>query len=84
LNCLAALWPAVLPDLQALAAFIRTNNRVPARAEMWEFGASGDLTETLPGTANFGRQLAYLEDLVDFIERNRRFPTEQEMPDLFR
>ncbi len=74
---------AMVPKLRSLATFIRSNNRMPTRDEMKHFNAVGDLTQTLPGSADFDRQLTYLEDLVDFIEKNRRFPTEQEMPDPF-
>ena len=71
------------PKLRSLATFIRANDRMPRPDEMARFGAFGDLTETLPGTADFDRQVTYLEDFATFIEQNRRYPTEQEMPDPF-
>ena len=74
---------AMVPTLRSLATFIRSNNRMPTPDEMQQFNAVGDLTQTLPGTAEFDCQLKYLEDLSDFIEKNRRFPTEEEMPDPF-
>ena len=74
---------AVVPKLRSLATFIRSNNRMPTRDEMEHLNGFGDLTQTLPGTADFDRQLTYLDNFADFIEQNGRFPTEQEMPDPF-
>jgi hypothetical protein len=74
---------AMVPKLRSLARFIRSNNRMPTRDEIQQLGAFGDLTHTLPGTADFDRQLMYLENSADFTEKNRRFPTEEEMPDPF-
>lgn len=74
----------MVPNLRALAAFIRSNNRMPTREEMRNyFNASGDLSGTMPGTAEYDQQLSYLEGRADFIEENHRFPTEAEMPDPF-
>ena len=74
---------AMLPNLRALVTFIRTNNRMPTHTEMRHFNAVGDLSTTLPGTADFDRQLAYLETLIEFIEKHRQFPAEEELPDPF-
>jgi hypothetical protein len=73
----------LVPKLRSLSTFIRANNRMPTSDEMAQFGAFGDLTQTLPGTADFDRQVTYLEDLATFIEQNGRYPAEEEMPDPF-
>jgi hypothetical protein len=73
----------MVAKLRSLATFIRTNNRMSRPDEMAQQGAAGDLTETLPGTADFDRQVTYLEDFATFIEQNGRPPTDQEMPDPF-
>ena len=74
---------AIVPKFRRLAAFIRSNNRMPNPQELRNLGAAGDLSDTLPGTPEFDRQLRFLEECADFIEENRRLPTEQEMPDPF-
>ena len=75
---------AMVAKLRSLASFIRSNNRMPTRDELRQkFNAAGDLSRTLPGTADFNRQLTYLEECADFIEKNLRVPTEEEMPDPF-
>lgn len=74
---------AMVPKLRSLETFIRSENRVPTPDEMPQFSAFGDLTQTLPDTVDFDCQVQYLEDFADFLERNRRFPTEDELPDPF-
>ena len=74
---------AKVPQIRALANFIRQNNRMPSKLELIQFGGVGDLSSTVPGTAAFECELKYLDDLADFIERTRRFPTDAELPDPF-
>lgn len=72
-----------VPKLRALVSFIRQNNRMPSSTELSQFGGAGDLSSTLPGTVEFDRAIKYFDELADFIERTRRFPTEAELPDPF-
>jgi len=74
---------AAIPSLRSLVAFMRNNNRMPRPDEMAQFGAAGVLTATLPGTTDFDRQVAYLEDVATFIEQHDRLPTEQKLLDPF-
>lgn len=67
--------------LRRLVAFIRTHNRMPSGVELASLGGAGDLSGTRPGTPAFAAQLAYLEALADFIEREGRMPTDEELPD---
>ena len=42
-----------------------------------------DLSGEQLGNDELTRRITYLQELADFLERNRRFPTEEELPDRF-
>ena len=73
----------MVPKLRSLADFIRTNERMPSATELQQFGGVGNLSNTTHGSEAFDRQLAYLEQVADFIELKQRIPTEEELPDPF-
>ncbi len=64
--------------LRCIATFSRSNKRMPTSDEMLHFGIAGDLSQAPP--EDLDRMLKYTEDLADFIEKNGRFPTKQELP----
>jgi hypothetical protein len=69
--------------IRKLAAFIKTNNRMPSTEELRLFGGAGTMPLSEPGTSDFQEQLNYLESQANFLEQHKRFPTEEELPDPF-
>lgn len=73
----------IVNQLQKLIDFMKANQRMPSSDELQQFGSGGDLSSTQPGSPEFYRQLAYLESVVEFVKTQRRFPTQEELPDPF-
>lgn len=71
-----------LPELRGLVEFMRTHERMPSRAEQLEQGLTPFVAESRiePGSEEFRRLLAHLEEVVAFIEANGRLPTGGEIP----
>lgn len=73
---------AVLRQIKLLADFLRTERRMPSSDELMPMGGS-----TGPAQADtedkIDEYVAYLDSVVAFVERNGRFPTDEELPDPF-
>ena len=72
-----------LATTRRLIAFIKSHDRMPTAEEMKQLNCSGDLSTISRGSPEYDKQLQYLERLADFIEREGRLPTKDELPDAF-
>jgi hypothetical protein len=53
---------------------------MPSPMELEQWGGAGNLSGAQPGAPQFEARLSYLEALADFIEKQGRLPSEQELP----
>ncbi len=74
---------AMVPRIRTLVEFLRANGRMPSPLELPHPGGFTDLSDEELGSDELTRRIKYLQEFADFIERNQRFPTEEELPDQF-
>ena len=73
----------MVPRTRELVRFLKTKGRMPSPLELPHRGPFTDLSGEQLGNDELTRRITYLQELADFLERNRRFPTEEELPDRF-
>jgi hypothetical protein len=73
---------AMVPVTRELVKFLQTNGRMPSPLEL-PHRSFTDLSDEQLSNDELTHRITYLQEFADFIERNRRFPTDEELPDQF-
>lgn len=73
---------SVISNTRMLADFLRKHRRMPSPGEMMEMGgAIGPPRQDTEKDIN--AYIVYLDSLAEFVDRNARFPTDDELQDPF-
>jgi hypothetical protein len=68
-----------LGKLRALVEFMKEHQRTPTPEELASMESAGDISRETLSDPKFSVHLQFLESLMQFIEREGRMPTEQEI-----
>jgi len=72
---------AGLDNLRRLISFMKENQRLPTQEELGTMGAvRAPASSASSSNPNLAAQIAFLEHMVHFVERNERWPKPDELP----